>query len=122
MSGPAYYEWPVWAGNTAALRFGLTDDGGAVDLTGSLLVLTVTWAGGSLTRRSDDLTGVVTILDQSAPMTKGYVRITLTPAETRLLPVGADIRYEIERRWIGLERTYLTGQIVAQTENNTDGA
>lgn len=121
MSGPAYYEWPVWVGNTTALRFGLTDDGGAVDLTGSVIVLTVTWASGSLTLRSDDLSGSVAILDQVAPLTRGYVHITLTPAQTRLLPVGASLRYEIERRWSEAERSYLAGQIVAQTENNTDG-
>jgi hypothetical protein len=121
MSAPAYYEWSVWVGNTIALRVGLTDDGGAVDLTGSIIVLTITWQGGSLTLRSDDVTGSVTILDQVAPLTRGYVHITLTPAQTRLLPVGAKIGYEIERRWSGAERSYLAGQIVAQTENNTDG-
>lgn len=120
-NGPGFYEWPVWVGNTAPLRVGLTDESGAIDLTGSVIVLTVTWLDGSLSRRSDDLTGVVTILDQVAPETRGYVRITFTPATTRLLPVGASIRYEIERRWSGLERTYLTGPIIAQTENNTDG-
>lgn len=121
MSGPAYYEWQIWVGNSTTLRFGLTDDAGAVNLTGSVIVLTITWPGGSLTFRSDDLTGVVTILDQVSLVTRGFVRILLTPTQTRLMPVGASLRYEIERRWSGTEISYLSGPILAMTENNTDG-
>jgi hypothetical protein len=123
MSGPAYVDWPIWAGNTESRRVQITDNGGAdaVDLTGSVIILTVTWAGGSFVARSDAGDGVVSILDQTDALTKGWFRIVLSPAQTRLFPLGADIRYEIERQWSGMERSYLTGMMIPETENNEDG-
>ncbi len=120
-TGPAYCAWSVWIGNTITRRVQLTDSAGAIDLTSSLLVLTITWPGGALTLRSDDSPASVVKLDQTDPLTKGWFAITLTPAQTRLLPIGGGIRYELERRWSGTERSYITGDIIAQTENNTDG-
>jgi hypothetical protein len=119
--GPGNYDWPVWVGNTTPLRVGLSEGGSAIDLTGSLFVVTITWPEGALTLRTDDAVPSVVLLDQVNPSTRGYLVITLTPAQTRLLPVGGAIQYEIERRWDGTEKTYLQGPIIAQTRNNTDG-
>jgi len=104
-------------GNSFRRTFRFKDSNGVpVDLTGSVLVF-VTEAGATrLVKSTAD--GSLTMPNPS----NGEITLTLTPAETRQLPVGRlKTRYEIERR-IGTEETTLvSGCITVMDGINDDG-
>lgn len=89
--------------------------GDPVDLTGSVVVF-VADAGTTRFRKSTEDGS----LSMPAP-TSGEITLHLTPAETRLLPVGRlKVRYEIERRIGGEETTLVSGCIAVMDGINDD--
>jgi hypothetical protein len=116
---PPFWRWPVWVGNNPPLTFALTDDAGAaINLAGVSLRLRVSWPGGTLAMDSGEA-GFM-ILPQSG-LTVGQFEITLTLAQTRLLPATGPALYEIEQRVGGEELTILQGEMVCSGGGNTDG-
>lgn len=103
-------------GNSFRRTFRFKDAAGyLVDLTGSVLVF-VAEAGTTRVRKSTE-DGSLAMPDPAA----GAVTLHLTPAETRLFPVGRlRTRYEIERRIEGEETTLVSGCITVMDGVNDD--
>lgn len=104
-------------GNSFRRTFRFKDsDGDPVDLTGSVLVFVA--VGDAATIRKSTGDGSLLMPDPAS----GELTLYLTPAETRLLPVGRlKTRYEIERR-IGLEETTLVSGCIGVMDGiNDDG-
>ncbi len=103
-------------GNSFRRTFRFKDgDGHPVDLTGSVLVFVAEAGGVRLCKSTAD--GSLTM---PAPAS-GEIALHLTPAETRLLPVGRlKVRYEIERRIDGEETTLVSGCITVMDGINDD--
>lgn len=105
---PASYSFRVQRGNNGTMSFRPANpDGTAFDHTGSTWFMTIRDLKDQIYL---DLTGVVD--------GDGFVTFTMTPAQTRDLPVAP--RYEIERRVGGLEETWLEGKIIASGGVNSD--
>ncbi|MCA3574780.1 MAG: hypothetical protein IOC86_12760 [Aestuariivirga sp.] len=104
-------------GNSYRRTFRFKDsDGDPVDLTGS--VLTFVAAGDGATIRKSTSDGSLLMPDPAS----GELTLHLTPAETRLLPVGRlKARYEIERRIGDEETTLVSGCITVMDGINDDG-
>ena len=104
-------------GNSFRRTFRFKDGGGdPLDLTGSVMTFVAAGDGATIRRSTGD--GSLLMPDPAS----GEVMLYLTPAETRLLPVGRlKTRYEIERR-IGTEETTLvSGCITVMDGINDDG-
>ena len=104
-------------GNSFRRVFRFKDsDGEAVDLTGSVLMFVVEAGAVRLVKSTAD--GTFAMLDPAS----GEVVLSLTPAETRLLPAGRlRTRYEIERRIGDEETTLAAGCITVMDGINDDG-
>lgn len=103
-------------GNSFRRTFRFKDgDGDPVDLNGSVLVF-VTEAGAvRIVKSTAD--GSLEMPDPST----GEITLHLSPAETRLLPVGRlRTRYEIERRIDGEETTLVSGCVTVMDGINDD--
>ena len=103
-------------GNSFRRTFRFKDgEGDPVDLTGSILVFVAEADGVRLGKSTADGS-----LSMPAPAS-GEITLHLTPAETRLLPVGRlKVRYEIERRIGGEETTLVSGCIAVMDGINDD--
>ncbi len=88
--------------------------GDAIDLTGSILTFVVAGDGAVIRKSTGD--GTLLMPDPAS----GEITLQLTPAETRLLPVGRiKTRYEIERR-IGTEETTLVSGCITVMDGIND--
>lgn len=121
MATPGNAKLALWAGNDFDLRLRLEDVGAGINLTGTVIVMTMTWPGGSLTLRSDGTSPSITLSDQTVANTRGWFNIHMSPETTRLFPTNTPVSYEIEHRSGGKERTWLAGDITVSTRNNIDG-
>lgn len=104
-------------GNSFERTFRFKDsDGNPIDLTGSVLVFSVT--SGSTVIRKSTYDGSLLMPTPS----NGQITVKLTPSETRQFAVGKlRNRYEIERQIAGDETTLVSGCIiVAQGINDDD--
>ena len=103
-------------GNSFRRTFRFRDAyGDLVDLTGSVLVF-VAEAGTARIRKSTE-DGSLAMPDPVA----GEIVLNLTPAETRMFPVGRlRVRYEIERRMEAEETTLVSGCITVMDGINDD--
>jgi len=103
-------------GNSFRRIFRFKDgDGVPVDLTGSVLTFVAGGDGATIRKSTADGT-----LPMASPVS-GEITLHLTPAETRLLPVGRlRTRYEIERRIGGEETTLVSGCITVMDGINDD--
>ena len=89
--------------------------GGPVDLTGSVLVFVAEAGTVRVMKSTED--GSLAMPNPAA----GEIALNLTPAETRLFPVGRlRARYEIERRIEGDETTLVSGCITVMDGINDD--
>lgn len=68
------------------------------DLTGSRLILTIAAKGVTLLRKDTELDPAATVIDPAA----ATLTVALTPAETRLIPLGRVASYEVER-WLSAD-------------------
>jgi hypothetical protein len=104
-------------GNSFRRTFRFKDSSGeAVDLTGSVLVFVV--EAGAVRIHKSTADGSLAMPDPLA----GEVLLSLSPAETRLLPAGRlKTRYEIERRIGDEETTLAAGCITVMDGINDDG-
>jgi hypothetical protein len=116
-------NFTIWIGNTGTvenpsgivfvMKAGSTPV--PVDLTGSEIIFLVRNMSGGLVLRKTSANGGIT-LDALA----GKITIPITAPETRLMQVGARLKYEVERRISGIERTVLTGELVPAGGVNDD--
>lgn len=95
----------VWKGDTTEFRFRLRTATGPLDLSGSEIVFSIAWEGGSL-RKSTDGGGI----SVPAPV-DGEISVVLDAAETLDLPTGQSARYTLRRVIDGSEVTYLYGDL-----------
>ena len=104
-------------GNSFHRTFRFKDtDGDPVDLTGSIVVFVVEAGAVRLVKTTAD--GTFAMPDPAT----GEVVLSLSPAETRLLPAGRlRTRYEIERRIGDEETTLAAGCITVMDGINDDG-
>jgi len=110
LTGPGYHSDIAVCGNTYARQFQLkASDGTPTDLTGH----TVRWRGVY-----GDVVIEKTTADSSLGMptpTNGTVNLTLTPAETRLIPVNENMKFELEIIAPDLtQQTVLWGDLVGK--------
>lgn len=117
---PAQWALAVWRGNSLdqKFRFKTRDAAGVetpLDLTGSILVFRATQAGASLLRV--DTTGGGFVITNAVG---GEAELHLSVAESRLFPLGDLVRYEIERRIGGAQKTLLFGKVIASEWANDD--
>ena len=103
-------------GNSFRRLFRFKDaEGSPVDLTGSTLIFSASAANVSIRKSTSD----GTLLMPHPAL--GEITLHLTPAETRLLPVGRlRTRYEIERRIGDEETTLVSGCITVMDGINDD--
>ncbi len=103
-------------GNSFQRSFRFKDaEGDPVDLTGSVIMFVAEAGVVRIVKSTADGT-----LAMPIPAT-GEITLHLTPAETRLLPVGRlKVRYEIERRIGGEETTLVSGCIAVMDGINDD--
>ncbi len=103
-------------GNSFRRTFRFKDaDGDLVDLTGSVLLFVAEAETARIRKSTED--GSLAMPDPAA----GQITLNLTPAETRLFPVGRlRARYEIERRIEGEETTLVSGCIAVMDGINDD--
>ena len=110
---------PVTAGNTANITFQMNDADGdpySGSLDGAVFRFTCRQRNGStLTKRTDSGTGLVLDVPTS------QVRLSLTVAETRALPLGRVSRYELEYLAADEEITVQRGFLTSSAGNNNDG-
>lgn len=115
MSHPPKQVLEVWKGNTFRRDFRLSSKVGNVttpiDLTGSTIVLTVTW-GAAI--------GLAKSFTSFPDGEDGKFSIDLTVEDTRLLPLGQIARYEIERQIGSEQKTLLCGTFNVGGWNNVD--
>jgi hypothetical protein len=107
--GPAYYRDAAVRGNVFQRQYKITaEDGTAVDLTG----YNVRWRGvyGDTTLMKD--TGNSSMA-MTTP-TNGTVLLTLSPAETRLIPNDENMKYELEIYLGDTQVTALCGDLVGK--------
>ena len=115
-TGPGYYSDVVVVGNTFSRQYVCKNaDGSPVNLTG----YTVKWRGvygdTTLEKSTADAT-----LSMPTP-TNGTVILTLTPVETRQIPVNDNMRYELELVSGSLaQQTVLWGDLVGKGGASSD--
>lgn len=116
---PASFDLNVWKGNTFDLKFSVKTRVNKVlvpvDLTGSTLVFRAAWESGSIRKVSGDADFSIT------NAVDGQVSLTLSHTETRQLPKDQTVRYEIERRIDGAQKTVLFGIVKVSEWVNDDG-
>ena len=103
-------------GNSFRRTFRFKDaEGAPVDLTGSVIMFVAEAGVVRIVKSTAD--GSLAMSDPAS----GEITLHLTPAETRLLPVGRlKVRYEIERRIGGEETTLVSGCIAVMDGINDD--
>jgi hypothetical protein len=115
---PAQQALSIWKGNTVSFPIRIQTRNGAtltpVDLSGSVLVFRASWPGGSLRKEEAEQGFAIT----SAP--QGEATLAFTIEETRRLPVGSVVRYEIERRIGATQTTLLYGELKVSEWVNDD--
>jgi hypothetical protein len=90
------------------------------DITGSEIVLTIKWPGGSIEKSTSD-GGLAVEGTEINGVAVPIVYWTPTVAESREIPIGPVARYEIERRVPGGEqRTYVEGFVIGKSGVNND--
>lgn len=113
----ATYNITVQRGNTETLAFRLKDsEEAAFDLTGSVLIFRAATRTGDIVIRKDTDDGIA--VDDP---TSGEFTVALTPEETRSVPEGSLMNYELERRIDGNERTLVMGRLIGRGGVNDDG-
>lgn len=87
---PTKFDFDVWKGQTTTLQVNLTSSGGgAYDLTGQRVDFTVTWGSLQLSRSTDDPTVVID------DPTTGVIKVHFSAEETKTLPLGKVVKYEL---------------------------
>ena len=109
MPTAANYSFEARQGNTLRLGFRFkSEDGVAIDLTGSLIRFRVELGTGT-----GEFIAKSTPSDLQMPdPTTGEVTLVMSPNETDRLKPGRNNRYEIERQIDGEETTLVTGFII----------
>jgi hypothetical protein len=109
----ATYNIDVIRGNTETILFRLKDGSDPFDLTGSTMVFRAQLGSVVIRDSTDD--------DMSMPTpADGEVTLTLTVEQTRSIPPGKAVPYELERRISGTEKTLLKGSLVPDGGVNDD--
>lgn len=115
------YDVTVRAGNsgTALNEAGIVARvlvaGTPLDLTGNTIVFRVLDRAGTQIVRKDTASGI------TVDIPTGTVTIPVTVAESRLYEAaGAGLRWEVERRIGGLQRTFLGGALLVAPGVNDD--
>lgn len=112
LSAPATISFGVWRGDsTPPQTWGFQNaDGSLIDLTGSVIVLTI-MAGGSLllSARSDDGTGSLTVSTSTATVTWNY-----TSVQSASLPTSG-ATYQLHRLINGTTQLWAHGNVVGLT-------
>jgi len=107
----ARYNISLWRGNSETIEFRFLDSSGAPDpvaVSGSTFIFIIVDQRG------------VEIINKTATPVGAVVSISMSPTETRMVPVGALCQYELERR-IGTEQeTWLYGQVIGMGGANDD--
>lgn len=124
---PVTVSWPIRVGNTEVAIFPIydPDDGQPLDLTAYEARLSITWAGapsgGIYWRTGVDAEFVK--LDQTDPLTKGQVQVTVSPALTRTFPDDRVVTAELELRSTvdSIEDSLLDIAIEISRGSNRDG-
>ena len=112
----ATQDLEVWKGNDWSQTFAFVDGtGAALDLTGSSLVFRATAPGMTTLRKSSPSSGITIPTPAN-----GQAVVTMSIAETRLLPLGMVALYEIEFRSAGTQTTLVAGRINALGGVNDD--
>lgn len=112
---PAQKNLSVWRGNTLDQVFWFKTGTTPIDLTGSTMVFTAVWTGGSL-RKDNAGAGGFSITNAAG----GEATLSLSVAETRAFPVGENVVYEIERWISGKQTTLLWGKLSVGGQVNVD--
>lgn len=111
---PSSRNFELWKGNTFSLGLRFSAGGLALDLTGSELVFKAAWTDGALRKTTADDDG----FDILSPQ-EGTARLSLSVAETRTLPTG-EVKFEIERRIAGEQKTFIYGVLICSEWVNDD--
>jgi hypothetical protein len=116
---PARHDLKIWIGANSDISFELLqDDDEPFDLSGSELILRIVdGKDKQIMRFSSETGGEIEITDGAA----GEFTISLTYAQTRLIPLGRSAQYEIERRIEDVsQENLLSGFIFAEGGRNDD--
>jgi hypothetical protein len=106
---PTQTNLNAWKGNPFSQEFRFkSGDGAGVDLTGRSLKFFLAWPTGSLIKEHG--TGGWAIADQSDETLRGTATLSLTKDEVLALPVGKNVRFEIEID----DETWLYGLLVVE--------
>jgi len=107
--GPAYYRDAAVRGNTFQRQYQCRNADGAVsDLSGYQARWRGTYGDVSLEKTTED--GSLTL---TTPI-NGTIGLVLVPAETRLIPVDANMKYELEVFNAATQQTILWGDLVGK--------
>jgi hypothetical protein len=110
------HNFDIKQGNTDELTVAFAQDDEVetpLDLTGSEIVFFAQYSSEAIRKSSADG-------DISIDVASGTVRIPITLEDSRLFPVSAYVRYEIERRMGGGQETLLEGNLRVQSGINDD--
>ena len=111
---PGVYNHTIWiGGNSDPLHFSPVDTGETFDHTGSTWLLVVRDAARAIVLQKTGTIGTVAGI-------AGVVTFAFTVADSRLVPPGPVLTYEIEQRIGGTEKIWLEGKIVGKGGVNTD--
>jgi len=133
MLGMTYFDWPVTVGDNDVRLFFVPEGDTSMDLTGSILRLTITWTGGEIVLASDATVIIdglqygIWLEDQADPLTTGFFAVRLTVEQTQMLPSepnwpGRDgtyslpperARYEVQYEIGGAAAVILAGTVIA---------
>ncbi|KAA2235259.1 hypothetical protein [Salinarimonas soli] len=112
---PAYKPLQAWKGNdfVQAFRFKAGPAKARMDLTGSTVLMFVTWPGGEISRE-------MTLSSSAGDAVLDQASVSLTREEVRGFPLGRATRFEIERRIGDDQETLLYGELVVAEWANKD--
>lgn len=116
---PARHDLRIWIGANFNVSFELLqDDDEPFDLSGSELILRIVdGKDKQIMRFSSETDSEIEITDGAA----GEFAISLSYAQTRLIPLGRSAQYEIERRIEDVsQENLLSGFIFAEGGRNDD--
>lgn len=109
-------DFEVWRGNSYqvvgwAFPFAIAADE---------IILKITWPDGGLTKST--ASGGLTVVNGTIDgVVQPVVYWTPSVAESRLIPLGREAKYELERRVAGGEqRTYASGYVIGVGGDNND--
>lgn len=108
------YDFQVRHGNTIPVTWTLKDGATPIDLTGQEIVFRAVWKTTIIRKTTEDGG-----LAMPTP-TNGQVSLTLSEEESRTVPIGALMKYELEHRVGGVETTILAGRIEGVEGVNDD--